>query len=371
MRGVFLLSVLLAGCATAPPIPPRPAPVTPHHPVLPTGARMIGTSTFATVLNAPPDLAAIAAQRAERAGPQPYHYYGKELGLTPRQSAQAQAEQGRLALELGTLRNRLPQLEPGNYVDSMLRHEPTWAYVFFFRRDAEATLRRYTKEPKFEAAMARFDSKDRERLIAPWAARWRGAGLPFTYGLDAVYPTMDVQLGISEAAYRALAAARGWGAPPEPIRLKYSAVPVLPAVDPARAALLRGFAHEKYATLMQLEALGTGKLILRDGCLKVEGHDGLEKVAVFHLETGVALDKQGYLALVDRMTGKVRGRIGEMLAWGAPNAIPEKGMVGLEELRAACPGELINIGNPESHAIFRARYPQSRTPVSPPPPPRN
>ncbi len=173
MRGVVVLSVLLAGCATAPPIPPRPAPVTIHHRVLPTGASMVGTSTFATVLNAPPDAAAIAAQRAEREGPQPDHYYGEEQGLSPKQGAQAQAEQGRLAMAFGTLRNRLPQLEPGNYVDSMLRHDPAWAYVFFFRRDAEATLRRYTKEPKFEAEVARFDSKDRERLIAPWMRRWR------------------------------------------------------------------------------------------------------------------------------------------------------------------------------------------------------
>lgn len=370
MRAVVLLSILLAGCASAPPIPPRPAPVTPHYSVLPTGSSMVGTSTFATVLDAPPDLAAIAAQRAERkALRMRYIWYGKEQGLSPKEGAKAQAEQGRLALDFGTLRNHLLREEPDNYVDSMLRHEPTWAYVFFFRRDAESTLRRYTQEQKFEAAVARVDSRDRERLIAPWAERWKSAGLPFTYGLDAVYPTMDVQLGISVDAYRVLAAARGWGTPPDPIRLKFTASAVRPVVDPAIAHLIRGFANEDRATLIQLEALGIGTLRLRDGCLMVAQEGQKEKVAVFHHETGIGLDEAGYLALIDRMTGKPRARIGEKLAWGAPNAIPEKGMVGLESLRAACPGELVNIGNPESYAAFRAQYPHVGQPPLPPPPP--
>lgn len=364
--------VLLAGCASVPPPPPPPPPpVTIHHPVLPTGASMIGTSTFATVLDAPPDAQAVAAERAERQTRlKRRSWYGQKQGLSEEQGRLAQAEQGRLMMDFATLRNRLLREQPDNFVGAMLRHEPSWAYVFFFKRDPEATLRRYTTQPKFEAALSRFSEADRSRLIEPWRKLWTAEGIPFGYGLDAIYSTMDVQLGISEADYRALAAMRGWGEPPEPIRLKFSAAPVLPAVDPAQASLLRGFAHEKYATLMQLEALGTGKLVLRDGCLKVQDHDGTEKVAVFHLETGIGLDREGYLALVDRMTGKVRGRIGEHMAWGRPNAIPEKGMVGLEQLRAACPGELVNIGNPESNAIFRARYPQSRAPLSPPPPPQ-
>lgn len=371
-HGLPGIALLVAGCASMPPPPPRPASVTIHHPVLPTGASMIGKSTFATVLDAPPDQAAIAAQKAEReAGSLRYTWYGKEQGLSVKEGAQAQAEQGRLALDFGTLRNRLPQLEPDNYVDSMLRHSPSWAYVFFFRRDPEATLRCYTKEPKFEAELAKYSAEDRERLIAPWSKRWLAEGIPFTYGLDAVYPVMDVKLGIGEADYRALAASRRWGSPPEPIKLKFSPEPVRPAVDPRIADLIRGFAYEDRATLLQHQALGTGKLVLRDGCLKVIDHDGSEKVAVFHMETGIGLDDAGYLALIDRMSGKVRGRIGELMAWGRPNAIPEKGMVGLEALRAACPGELVNIGNPESHALFRARYPRSGAPVPPPQPQRN
>ena len=45
-------------------------------------------------------------------------------------------------------------------------------------------------------------------------------------------------------------------------------------------------------------------------------------------------------------------------------------MVGLRGVACgADPIELVNVGNPESHELFRARYPQSATPLSPPPPP--
>ncbi len=92
---------------------------------------------------------------------------------------------------------------------------------------------------------------------------------------------------------------------------------------------------------------------------------------MFHYETGIGLDAAGYLALINRMTGKPTARIGETLAWGRPNAIPEKGMSGLTELRAVCPGEVVNIGNPESYAAFRAQYPGVDQPPPPPtrPPP--
>lgn len=369
----FLVALPLAGCASVRPPPPSPPPpVTINHPALPTGAATVGTTTFATVLDAPADEEAVAGERAARqASLNRRTWHGQKQGLTEEQARLARAEQGRLMLDFGTVRNRLRSEQPDNFVGAMLRHDPSWAYVFFFKRDPEATLRRYTSQPKFEAALSRFGEADRARLIEPWNTRWQAEGIPFGYGLDAVYPTMDVQLGIGAADYRALATARGWGAPPDPIQLKFSAEPVRPAIDPRVRTLLRGFAHERYATLMQLEALGTGKLVLNDGCLRLEAAKGPGPTVVFHFETGIGIDDKGYLALIDRMTGTVRARVGERLAWGAPNAIPERYMVGLEQLRAACPGELINIGNPESHAVFRARYPQSGTPVSPPPPPRD
>ncbi len=353
-------AMAVAACAAELP-PPRPQPVTPTHPVLPKGASMVGTSTFATIIHAPPDQAAVAAAPLR----------GQVAVHDARAEAEAKArrpEQGRLQMAFATVRNRLQQEEAGNFVGAMLRHEPDWAYVFFFKRDPAATLARYTREPRLIAELAVYSEADRARLIEPWSECWKAEGIPTVYGLDAVYPTMEVQLGIQRDEYRQLAAARGWGEPPAPIVLKFAHDPVRPRIDPKIAPLLRGFASEKNPTLMQLEALGTGKLVLEDGCLRLKGTSGPGQVAVFHFETGIGVDREGYLALIDRMTGKVSGRIGEMMAWGAPNAIPEHGMIGMEELRAACPGEVINIGNPESSAVFNARYGLERRPVNPPPP---
>ena len=357
MKRFILLSALLAGCASTPPIPPRPAPVTNHHPVLPTGASMIGTSTFATILDAPPDAAAVAAERAERQTRlKRRSWYGQEQGLSEEQARQARDEQGRLMLDFATLRNRLLREQAGNFVGALLRHEPSWAYVFFFKRDPEATLRHYTREPKFEAGLSLYSEADRKRIIEPWNQRWISEGIPFGYGLDAVYPEMEVELGIGETAYRALSAARGWGDPPAPIRLKYSAEPVLPAVDPMIANLVRGFAHERYATAIQLTAGSEGRIVLADGCLRLGNASGA--LIVFHRETGIGLDGAGYLALVDRHSGKVRGRIGEMMNWAGPNEAKE--FVGLTELKAACgDGRVVNVGNPESKARMDARYPRN------------
>ena len=236
---------------------------------------MIGTSTFATILNAPPDASAVATERAERqARLGRRSWYGQEQGLSEEQSRRARDEQGRLMLDFATLRNRLMREQSGNFVGAMLRHEPSWAYVFFFKRDPQATLRRYTSEPKFEAGLSLYSEADRKRIIEPWNKRWSGDGITFGYGLDAVYPEMAVELGIGEAAYRVLAAARGWGTPPAPIRLKFSPEPVLPSVDPTIANLIRGFAQERYATGIQLTAGSGGRIVLADGCLRLDSATG-------------------------------------------------------------------------------------------------
>ena len=79
---------------------------------------------------------------------------------------------------------------------------------------------------------------------------------------------------------------------------------------------------------------------------------------MFHRETGIGLDAQGYLAIIDRRTGRAKGRIGEMWSWAGPN--PGTQFDGLEELKAACgDGPVTNVGNPESEARFQARYPGS------------
>ncbi|HXG80377.1 MAG TPA: hypothetical protein VNJ05_01100, partial [Sphingomicrobium sp.] len=165
----------------------------------------------------------------------------------------------------------------------------------------------------------------------------------------------EFMLSVTEDEYREIAAKEGWGPVPEAIKLGFVRALAIPAVDPKVAPFLRHFASERRATVFQLEALGTGRIILRDGCLRL-ADNGKELLVMFHKETGIGLDDQGYLALIDRRTGKPTGRIGEMFAWGAPNAANED-MPEVIELRARCgTGPLVNVGNPESKAAFDLRY---------------
>lgn len=120
----------------------------------------------------------------------------------------------------------------------------------------------------------------------------------------------------------------------------------------------------------QLEAAFTGRVFLRDGCVFVTqpGTDG-EALAWFHAETGLGRDGDGYLVLINRVTGETMARLGEEMQWAGPNAVnlqqPE-----IEALKAAC-GNLpvVSVGNPEALERIYVRYPHLRTLEIPPPPP--
>jgi len=134
--------------------------------------------------------------------------------------------------------------------------------------------------------------------------------------------------------------------------------PLLHVLDGRIAPLLRHFASERRATVIQLEAGASGRIFLRDGCLRM-GRIGTAEpssLAMFHKETGIGLDAQGYLALIDRTTGRPTGRVGEMFSWGAPNGAREE-MPEVIALHVACgPGGVINVGNPESKFAFDRKY---------------
>src|SRR5205085_8369286 len=109
------------------------------------------------------------------------------------------------------------------------------------------------------------------------------------------------------------------------IKLRFAKPLPTPSIDPRVAPLVRIFAQNNRNTGMQLEALQGGRIYIKDGCLyaTILG-DKAPRLAYFHRETGLALDNQGYLALIDRATGKARGRLGEMFSWGGPNGVSEE-----------------------------------------------
>jgi hypothetical protein len=255
------------------------------------------------------------------------------------------------------LRQQLSQQEPDNYVDAALVHQPDWAYVLYFKRDPEATLRKYSVNPRFRAAQAAYTTAELQALAAPWAKRFSDAGIAGGYGFSATEGRVDMMMSVTEEEYRALAARNGWGKVPVPINPFFPGQLAAPRVDPRVAPFVRGFASESRATTIQLEAGGSGRVVLDDACLRVATKSRAKgPLVVFHRETGIGRDAQGYLATIDRRTGKATGRVGEMWSWSGPNN--GKDFHGLQELKDACgDGPVVNVGNPESQARFRARHP--------------
>ncbi|MFN3387840.1 MAG: hypothetical protein ACK40O_02845 [Allosphingosinicella sp.] len=361
-KSLLLALPLLAGCA-AEAVSPRADPA-PHPPagtaavpgaLVPTGAR-IGPAGFATVERAPPVPYPDAPPPAEDRPESEAAWYASWLGISEAEAARRQREQQAIRPELERLMESLRAREAGNFTASRMVHQPDWAYVFYFRRDPAGTLARYTANPRFQAAQARYTRAELEALLQPWIDRFTRHRLTSGWGIDETYGRAEIMIDTTEAEFRAVAAREGWGALPDAIALTFAPPLLHPAVEEAARPFVRLFARNDRSGGIQLLAGGSGRIVLRDGCLFVEGGGGgAARLAYFHRETGLGLDAEGYLALKDRLTGETRGRIGEWFSYAGPNASGED-MPMVAELRARCgTAPLLNVGNPESAHRFRAR----------------
>ncbi len=316
---------------------------------------IVGKSGFATIRVAPPSPTGdVKSQWPTYNGP--IEWYAQEEGLTIAEARKRISEQMAFQPIFDRLQERLRRLEPDNYVSARMNHRPDWSYTLYFKRDPERTLRKYHVNPRLNAARAGYTEPELKALAAPWLKRFAEEGIGTVFGMNPAEGRVPVTIPITAAEFRAISERKGWGRVPAPIQLSFAAEHQLPRIDPRVAPLLRGFASESLATTMQMEAGASGRVILDDGCLRLAGTDKTKgPLVVFHRETGIGLDAQGYLAAIDRRTGKAVGRVGEMWSWAAPN--PGTEFDGLEGLKAACgDGPIENVGNPESTARFEARH---------------
>lgn len=320
----------------------------------PKGAR-IEPSGLATILRAPPS--PTGDVKPNRPSYRTVaEWYVQQEGSTLDEAKRRLGEQEANLPVFQRLEERLKRLEPDNYVSARLNHQPDWSYTLYFKRDPEATLRRYSINPRFKAAKARFTLAEAQELAGQWGRRFAKANLdgvmmfPFENRVEMTVP-------VSERTFRQIAARGKWGAVPPELRLSFAPELEVPWLDPRVAKYLRAFASESVATTLQMQRGESGRVVLDNGCLRL-ATKGKAKgpLVVFHQETGIGLDAQGYLAAIDRRTGQAKGRVGEMWSWAGPN--PGTQFDGLEELKAKCgDGPIQNVGNPESEARFRKRNP--------------
>ena len=296
-------------------------------------------------------------------------YYAQLAGVSNAEADKRLKEQEAARPEFERLLAILRSKERGNFTDARMVHRPDWAFVFYFKRDPEATLAKYARHPHFRAARARYTTAELEALSKPWMDRFIAQRILGGGGTDATYGEVRLDLLVSEAEYREIAGRNGWGAVPDAVKLEYSEPPVGDAVAPNLAGKIRIFPQSDRSLGATNSAALGGRISLDDGCFVVVGHGGKRQLAYFAREVGLGIDPAGYLSLHTR-TSQPRhlGRIGEMFTWAGPIHIDEKAPK-VAELRAQCgSAPLTHVGVPESSAMFNARYNLPRTA---PPPPRN
>jgi hypothetical protein len=295
-------------------------------------------------------------------------FYAQLAGVSNAEAAKRMNEQERTRPEFERLMRTLRVKERGNYTDAELIHRPDWAWVIYFKRAPQATLARYTKNPRFKAGAAKYTRVELERLTKTWIERLNSERLTAGYGMNARQGRADVDMVVSAEEFAAIARSKGWGQPPEYLNLKFETAPVGLAVDPRVAGGIRIFPQgDRNLGATNQAALG-GKIVLRNGCFFVIGHRGDEQLAYFAREVGLGLDAKGYLSLHARAREpRHLGRIGEAFTWAGPIGIDESAPM-VAELRSRCgSAPLMHVGIPDSTAMFNARYRLPR--INPPPPP--
>ena len=334
------------------------------HLRIPTGAR-VEPSGYLTIEHSPPSPPGPPLSRTESE----LTFYAELAGVTNEEAAKRLEEQRAVAPEFERLVRQLRTRESGNFSDAELIHRPDWAYLLYFKRDPEATLAKYTRNPRFQARHARYTQEELRALIRPWIERLDSERLFTGYGVNARQGRAEIDMVVSEEEYAAIAARNGWGAPPDYLQLKFAGAPKGPAVDPSVTQAIRIFPQGDRNLGLIHQAGFSGRIILRDGCFLVSGSNGQDQLAYFAREVGLGFDPEGYLSLQSRdRTRKHLGRIGEPFSWAGPIPIGEDAPM-VTELRARCGNApLMHVGIPESSAIFNARYGLPRPPPPPPPP---
>ncbi len=321
---------------------------------LPKGAK-IEASGFATIEEAPPSPFPDRLPPPENRPKNETGFYAQMAGISDAEAQKRIAEQHKtrpqFARLLGTLRAR----EAGNFTDARIVHKPDWAYVFYFKRNPEATLAKYIRHPHFKAAQARYSRQELDAIAKPWVERFSRHRLLGGHGTDATFGEVRMDLVVSEAEFRGIAAKEGWRVP-DPIKLEFSEAATGAAVSEAVRPLIRIFPQSDRALGATNQALLRGTIVLRDGCFFVAGQNGPDSLAYFGREVAVGLDDRGYLALRTRgPKPRHLGRIGEQFSWGGPIGTTET-MPMVRELRARCGNApLLHVGIPDSSRLFEVR----------------
>lgn len=333
--------------------PSEPPTAVPASSPVPRGAT-IGASGYATILSAPP-----AGQIAvPPAAPPPPPTDGRPTPLPMSREARAARsrmmnpdEAARVAVQ--ALNRRFSRAEPRDYIGMRIVRDPSPRFAFQFRRNAAATLARYTRDPRFTSRDGGLTRAELQPIFDEWWKRFepfRLVGGGSVYEFDGV---VRFDMNIDEAGFREIAARERWVLPKR-LELRFSPPRNLRSVEPALLPYVRIFARQDRRPALVNDALLSGRVILRDGCFRLVDHgEEHEALVIFGRDLELGRDAEGYMVLKDAGSGRVAPRIGERMSWGGPRGYSEADP-SVKLLRDKCgPGAIVAVGEPDSAARLK------------------
>lgn len=331
MKMIVLAAVLMTGACASGPATRDLTPTADRR--VPYGA-IIEPSGYTTILAAPPP--------PYRSAPQPPGQ--PEWSAEERAARRFERTAARSTVPMNpdratrstafSLLDRLRVEARGNFVDVKIERDPEPYYVFYFRRDAAATLARFTNDPRFRARNGGIPRDELEPLYASWERRFRHHRLVQAGDLNPIEGYAQIFLGVSEAEYEPIAVREDWKVP-DLIRLKFEPpLDAAQAVAPSVRPFVRVFARAERVVAFDFASYRSGLVVLCDGCFRL-GDAPDAPLALFEREYMLALDDEGFMEVRSVSDPDDRGRVGELsMAGGHPLLV--EGEPGLEALRAQC-----------------------------------
>ena len=314
---------------------------------VPQGAP-IGPTGYATILSAPSTNVITASPEAPP--PPPADGRATPLPMT-REAREARSrmmnpdEASRVAAYV--LDRRIGRAERGNYVGMRIVRDPGPRFAFQFKRNAAATLARYTRDPRFTSREGGLTTAELQPIMDTWWKRfepYRLVGGGSVYEFEGV---VRLGMNIDEAAFREIAARERWVLP-DRLELRFAPPRNPRSVDPALTRYVRVFARQaRLPAIYLLMRLG-GRVILRDGCFRLTEHgEAGEPLVVFARDAELGLDPQGYMVLGGAGSGRASPRIGERMTWAGPQDYSEADP-NVKLLRRICgAGPIVAVGGAE------------------------
>jgi len=197
LSGVAMIGAALCGCAVSPASEHGASPAEiPSRATVPAGVT-VGASGYAMLTSAPP------LPRPTRAA-----------FPTPVEGGAQNGNPGEAAMRAGrALDRRLQAAEASNYIGYRVVRDPAPRLAFEFRRDADATLARYSRDPRFTAREGGLPRAELQPIFDEWLPRFLAHRLVGGGSVMEFDGVVAFDMTIDEPGFRRIAAGEGWTLP--------------------------------------------------------------------------------------------------------------------------------------------------------------